>query len=1035
MVKTHLRAPTIKIEFMTTENKFDLTYDTDSVRNSKDFAKIGAGEITNAIISLATQNDMSSDSGTFSLTMIGTQPWEELLNANDLIKIRINPSTPAVQNDCIMVGLLTSVKKIGTYGENSTVYSIEGQSMAKALMQMDIGTLQEISALLNRGWMYSIADVEQGASGTSRGINFQGKTASDIVRSIIQYFLLDHAVYEFAKGTKSESSLKDYIAMDLTSHGDEYLTDQSDFVSYTGSLRQFISEAQAKPFNEFFQEYTKDGKCKFIMRPTPFEKKDWKKLPVIRVPSINAVEVTVSKSDDEAYSVFSCSIPSNAFGTNTTFSAQPKFDQSLIERYGYKFMEVENKYIFQTEAITDMAGGTSTSLDSTGFGSIDSADVETIRKASLAYTDKGDTYITAENIDKYIKKRSPSSPFIGKGSYFITAGRESGLNPIYIMAHACLESAWGKSDMSHNYFGIGAFDNNPQNGHKYGNSDMKSGLVNGAKWIADNFYKAGQKSLYTMRHNGGKHEYATDPEWDIKIAKIMAGFYSFVNYDFTTNSTTPSTRDNTPATEPQETETEAEKKKKEEQTEKAKKEKEEAEALNSTNKARLNAYSNYLFNWFADNPSFYSGSIRYVGNPDFRVGHVLQQLDSASETIWEYYIESVSHDFYYTTGYTTVVGVTRGLKATQDRFKHHNKGENFTGGFFGELALDDLYEQALADMAVDDSSSGSDSGDYAEENGNIYKADYDNNYVATVYVPSLGGINSQGDPTVTSTGVKFTDFQSVAVDPTVIPYGSIIAVKTDVAELNKLWLACDTGGAIKGKRLDLGVSKEFYNSGKFHKGKVGVAFMRLGSGAQSARDNYKNFDKIVKEINKKSLVVSEGGGSSGGKIISLARKYMKPNQKSVYVWGGGHSASSSPLIANYGKTIGVDCSGFTGWVCHEAKVSGWGVGDATNTANGQYNNSKLTLVHPYEGRGISKDRKLKILNRCRLGDFVFFNSNPNRKNSHIAIYSGTKGGTHYHIGSSGKAGTPSSGIKESPFDSYWLSAFNGGVKRATKFDS
>ena len=97
------------------------------------------------------------------------------------------------------------------------------------------------------------------------------------------------------------------------------------------------------------------------------------------------------------------------------------------------------------------------------------------------------------------------------------------MNPRYILAHAALESGWGTSSYAKagNFFGIGAFDSNPDNAYNYGNSNMEKGLINGAVWIRKNFYDAGQTTLYKMRHNGGKHEYATDPEWDKKIANLM----------------------------------------------------------------------------------------------------------------------------------------------------------------------------------------------------------------------------------------------------------------------------------------------------------------------------------------------------------------------------------------------------------------------------------------------------------------------------------------------------------------------------------
>ena len=57
---------------------------------------------------------------------------------------------------------------------------------------------------------------------------------------------------------------------------------------------------------------------------------------------------------------------------------------------------------------------------------------------------------------------------------------------------------------------------------------------------------------------------------------------------------------------------------------------------------------------------------------------------------------------------------------------------------------------------------------------------------------------------ITSLGVKPTPYRTIAVDPKVIPYGSIIYIP----EYKALFKAEDTGSAIKGKRIDIFLSNE-----------------------------------------------------------------------------------------------------------------------------------------------------------------------------------------------------------------------------------
>lgn len=146
-----------------------------------------------------------------------------------------------------------------------------------------------------------------------------------------------------------------------------------------------------------------------------------------------------------------------------------------------------------------------------------------ITKHDLAWRLYG---LTATQLNNWIKASNSKSPFNGQGSVFIEAQHKSGLDARYILAHAALESAWGTSNIArkyNNYFGIGAFDTNPDNAKNFSNPGLASGIIQGALWIANNYYngKYKQRTLYSMRHNNGVHQYATDPNWDKKIANIM----------------------------------------------------------------------------------------------------------------------------------------------------------------------------------------------------------------------------------------------------------------------------------------------------------------------------------------------------------------------------------------------------------------------------------------------------------------------------------------------------------------------------------
>ena len=78
---------------------------------------------------------------------------------------------------------------------------------------------------------------------------------------------------------------------------------------------------------------------------------------------------------------------------------------------------------------------------------------------------------------------------------------------------------------------------------------------------------------------------------------------------------------------------------------------------------------------------------------------------------------------------------------------------------------------------------------------------------------------------ITSTGVTATTNRTIAVDPTVIPYGSKVVINGQV------YVAEDCGGAIKNNRIDIymGSHAEALNSGVFD---VEVYLLEEGSSVQ-----------------------------------------------------------------------------------------------------------------------------------------------------------------------------------------------------------
>lgn len=165
-----------------------------------------------------------------------------------------------------------------------------------------------------------------------------------------------------------------------------------------------------------------------------------------------------------------------------------------------------------------------------GYGSQTVSNRRYWTNSNVIYHDLGFNLggLSAGQLNNWVRAKSPGSPFNGQGNVFMEAQKQSGLDARYILAHAALESGWGRSSIAkkyNNYFGIGAFDNDPNNAKNFSNSGLASGIINGAKWIAKNYYNSSYKqtTLYKMRNNNRVHQYATDPNWHNKIANIMKG--------------------------------------------------------------------------------------------------------------------------------------------------------------------------------------------------------------------------------------------------------------------------------------------------------------------------------------------------------------------------------------------------------------------------------------------------------------------------------------------------------------------------------
>ncbi|MCJ0933839.1 glucosaminidase domain-containing protein [Mammaliicoccus sciuri] len=145
-----------------------------------------------------------------------------------------------------------------------------------------------------------------------------------------------------------------------------------------------------------------------------------------------------------------------------------------------------------------------------------------------------------------------------QGNAFSQAAKAVGINEIYLISHALLETGNGTSDLAnggsidqngnvdlnaqtkyYNMFGVGAIDKNAlYGGIKYaqqaGWNTPEKAILGGAQFIANNYIKSGQNTLYKMRfnpQNPGVHQYATGIDFAKSNAKRISDFYQQIQTD------------------------------------------------------------------------------------------------------------------------------------------------------------------------------------------------------------------------------------------------------------------------------------------------------------------------------------------------------------------------------------------------------------------------------------------------------------------------------------------------------------------------
>lgn len=587
------------------------------------------------------------------------------------------------------------------------------------------------------------ADSDKVAQGS--GYDAYGHQTGAVSELLYKYQLGNSGTYQTVKDILKvaiPADAKSYISAGLNSYqqisdesghwGEVFNPDESmipsppQFLGYNGSILSMVNDLSNRPFNELYFTH-EEGQATLHYRVTPFEESDWFALPKVVITANELLSKDVSLSDQEQYSIFKLTSSNSQSNADANKFVLPVTDnkEELIGRYGYKTLEKETQY-FDTP-VTDSEDGA---------GSESSATDED--KAIYATQDKTDDKQSSKNYPLYStviayadmqklksdsakKKWAETAPidnyYGGNGLYDVITQTASQTN---ITAKQKAINIYNNAQQYCNTHGV---TNNPVTSsdsatlanlsttgqlNKYtymttvipdkdlpfikqqsGQSQL-SGYLSTDKGRREHPNKAAA-DLYTL--SGGN--IGTAQAKQLVEAWVQDGTLSYADYNYIMNHV-PHSEVNADVA------------------------KQVGQDGGKTNAQDINAtymrYQKKLFNWYADDSKYYSGEIKVIGKAGIEFGKRLYfNDDKTPNSLWEFYIESVSHEFDYQSGWTTTIGVTRGLKVSYigdtRRFSlFWGQSQEFAGGFFGEPKIRDALSAAIA-SSQSSSDGDSDSGD------------------------------------------------------------------------------------------------------------------------------------------------------------------------------------------------------------------------------------------------------------------------------------------------------------------------------------
>lgn len=520
-----------------------------------------------------------------------------------------------------------------------------------------------------KGEVNSTADQIAKEEANSVGVAFFGNTVATIEKNIVNRFK-PYMVYSYDNGQHKLWDFIDYSNMESWTDY-EYLFDSSQFTNASGSLWDLMQNALRIPFNEMYFDSTADGKSKLVVRRTPFNPEDWQNLTQITVDSNDVIDNEVSKTDAQEFSVFVVNPATPTIlgiANGMLLSAYPQTNQQLINYYGYSKYEVDDLYLSgrtndNNKTSSKKSKGKGTKTDNTSGVFYDEQDVASF----LSVISDNSLRL---NKAKYAIQLSDAANNISNAQAYdlINSYCANGYQMTNQIYESVLQTDSG-GGLSNTGTKVASYDNMEDCIERSGGdiATFMSVAKSTIKDITDEFLR----EVWQARESNGR-----------LTKKGYKKVYD--NYRKAGN------------------------------------------AVGDSGATDLKVFTRMLYNWYADNFNFWGGTIIVSGNPDIRPGCILNVIDFYNKKQYgypgmRYYIESVTHKFSYTEGYTTEIGVTRGMRMpvgneVDPRFCNlWGTSIDFKGGYMGEAAISDL---ALAESSSDSASGTDDSDAFGGAKGN-----------------------------------------------------------------------------------------------------------------------------------------------------------------------------------------------------------------------------------------------------------------------------------------------------------------------------